>query len=76
MDNKNVCYLTGIIPLSKIPLFLYHWKPLYGGKNISDWKIIHNKYEYSAGQKFRTCNAMSFLWPPWERGANFEHGGV
>ncbi len=31
---------------------------------------------YSAGQKFRTFNAMDFLWPPWERGANFEHGGV
>ncbi len=31
---------------------------------------------YSAGQKFRTFNAMNFLWPPWDRGANFEHGGV
>ncbi len=31
---------------------------------------------YSAGQKFRTFNVMDFLWPPWERGANFEHSGV
>ena len=31
---------------------------------------------YSAGQKFCTFNAMDFLWPPWERGANFEHSGV
>ena len=32
----------------------------------SFWKI-----SYSAGQKFRTSNAMDFLWLPWERGANF-----
>ena len=31
---------------------------------------------YSAGQRFRTFNAKNFLWAPWERGANFEHGGV
>ncbi len=33
-------------------------------------------FPYSAGQKFRTFNAMNFLWPPWERGANFECVGV
>ncbi len=31
---------------------------------------------YSAGHKFRTFYVMTFLWPPWGRGANFEHNGV
>ncbi len=27
----------------------------------------------SAGQKFCTFNAMNFLWPPWERGAELHY---
>ncbi len=37
---------------------------------------MEGQWLYSAGQKFRTFNGVDFLWPPWERGANFEHSGV
>ncbi len=39
---------------------------------VSDhWILLPGKFtHYSAGQKFRTFNAMNFLWPLWERGAN------
>ncbi len=36
------------------------------------WTVFESHWDqeviYSAGQKFRTFNAMNFLWPPWERG--------
>ncbi len=37
------------------------------------WTMMTND-TYSAGQKVRTFIVMNFLWPPWGRGANFEHG--
>ena len=43
---------------------------------VSPFNIYTIDMKYSACQKFHTFNAMNFLWPPWERGANFEHGGV
>ncbi len=33
-------------------------------------------YSTSASQKFDTFNFINFLWPPWGRGANFEHSRV
>ncbi len=51
------------------------WPPYQRGCGIYD-PLLERSGIYSAGKKIRTFKAMNFLWPPWERGANFEHGGV
>ena len=53
-----------------------HHPAMFHSATVRPKRLEPGIVQYSAGQKFRTFIAMNFLWPPWERGANFEHGGV